>query len=72
MSKKRVSQVNKEEEAKRKAFWEDIKELEAKHSMQLGCFLNYSAQGIIPVLGAKLVEKKDVTKEQDGDKTLSE
>jgi hypothetical protein len=68
MSKKRVSQVNKEEDAKRKAFWEAIQALEKEHSMQLGCFLQYSAQGILPVLGAKLVEK--VTKEQDGDKTI--
>ena len=68
MSKKRVSQVNKEEDAKRTAFWEAIQALEKEHGMQLGCFLNYSAQGIVPVLGAKLVENKEVT-EKDNDKS---
>lgn len=66
MTKKRVSEVNKAEDKIRKAFWEDVKTAEEKHGVMLGAFLDYTQSGIIPVIGAKIVEKKAVvTKQQD-------
>ena len=55
--KKKISkQLTKEQDEKRKAFWEDVKEVQDKHGMRLVALLDYSQLGVVPVLGA--VENK--------------
>ena len=60
MAKKKVSQVNKEEEAKAIAFMEDLKAVEEKHGMRVVPMLQYTNQGIYPTLGRQVVDKVEL------------
>lgn len=68
MSKKRVSQVNKEDEARRKAFWEAIVAVEKEHGRQIRPMLNFSPQGIIPYLQDVEHKVEDNKSEDKSDK----
>ena len=50
LTKEQDEKRNRKDE-KRKAFWEDIKEVQIKHGMRIVALLDYSHLGVIPVLG---------------------
>lgn len=63
MSKKRTSQVNKEEEATRQEAFERMKVIEGELGVQFGAFIDYRQTGITPVFGCRVLDK-DEKKEQ--------
>ena len=59
MAKKRVSQVNKEDEARRKEAFDRLKDIETELNVKFGAYIDYTQMAILPVLGCRVLHKSD-------------
>ena len=59
MPKKTQSDVEKKEQADRKAFIEAVEKLQDEHGYRVVAMLNFSQSGVYPTLGVDKMTKED-------------
>jgi len=59
MAKKTQSDVDKKEQADRKAFIEAVEKVQDEHGYRVVAMLNFSQSGVVPVLGLDKVTEDD-------------